>query len=56
LSLRRGAVVMSVHEPKKVEPKKPYSAPKLKELGHVRDLTLGAVGSITDGVLMKMAM
>ncbi len=49
---------MSVHEPEKVQsnPKKPYSAPKLKELGQVRDLTLGALGSVSDGVLMKMAM
>lgn len=49
---------MSVHEPvKSATPKKPYSAPKLKELGQVRDLTLGAIaGSVSDGALMKMAM
>jgi hypothetical protein len=36
--------------------KKPYVAPRLRYVGKVRDLTLAGAGSVTDGVLMQMAM
>jgi hypothetical protein len=37
-------------------PRRPYTAPRLKVLGSVRDLTLGSPGKFVDAVTGTMAM
>ena len=33
--------------------RKPYRAPKVETFGHVRDLTMTGVGSVTDGAVHR---
>jgi hypothetical protein len=37
-------------------PRRAYTAPRLKRLGSVRDLTLGSRGAVTDGLRLQPRM